>query len=130
MGSALQKPPRVLVVEDQMMLGMYIANLLEDFGCEAVGPVAHVVSALPIALHEPLDAALLDLYLVDETVEPIARVLERRGIPFAFISAYPRTAIPVHMRTHPYVGKPFIDGEIKALVARLVGSGGAKGASA
>jgi CheY-like chemotaxis protein len=130
MGAALPRPPRVLVVEDQMMLGMYIANLLEDFGCDVVGPIAHVVSALPIALHAPLDAALLDFYLVDETAEPIARVLERRAIPFAVISAYPRAAIPDHLRTHPFIGKPFIDGEIKSLVAGLVGLRGGSGAPA
>jgi len=120
MDSAERKPPRVLVVEDQMMLGMYIVNLLEDAGCTAVGPVAHVVTALPIALHEPLDAALLDVFLIDETVLPIAQALERRGIPFALISAYARDHIPTVLRTRPYLAKPFMDREIRALVSDLV----------
>jgi len=124
MGSALQEPPRVLVVEDQMMLGMYIVNLLEDAGCTAVGPVAHVVTALPIALHEPLDAALLDVFLIDETVLPIAQVLERRGIPFALISAYSREHIPASLRARPYLAKPFMDREIRSLVSDLVGRAG------
>jgi CheY-like chemotaxis protein len=110
----------VLVVEDQMMLGMYIVNLLEDAGCTAVGPLAHVVTALPIALHEPLDAALLDVFLIDETVLPIAQALERRGIPFALISAYSRDHIPSALRTRPYLAKPFMDREIKSLVSDLV----------
>jgi len=120
MDSAERKPPRVLVAEDQMMLGMYIVNLVEDAGCTAVGPLAHVVTALPIALHEPLDAALLDVFLIDETVLPIAQALERRGIPFALISAYARDHIPAALRTRPYLAKPFMDREIRALVSELV----------
>ena len=122
MGSAEQRPPRVLVVEDQMMLGMYIVNLLEDAGCTVIGPVAHVVTALPIALHEPLDAALLDIFLIDETVLPIAQVLERRGIPFALVSAYAPDHIPAELRTRPYLAKPFMDREIRSLVSGLVGA--------
>jgi CheY-like chemotaxis protein len=121
MGSAVLGSPRVLVVEDQMMLGMYIVNLLEDAGCTVVGPVAHVTTALPIALHEPLDAALLDVFLVDETVVPIAQALERRGIPFALISAYARDHLPAQLRSRPYLAKPFMDREVTALVSGLVG---------
>jgi len=121
MGSAPQRPPRILVVEDQMMLGMYIVNLLEDAGCSVIGPVAHVTTALPLALHEPLDAALLDVFLVDETVLPIAQALERRGIPFALISAYGRDHIPASLRTRPYLAKPFMDREVRSLVSGLVG---------
>ena len=121
MGSAVLGSPRVLVVEDQMMLGMYIVNLLEDAGCTVVGPVAHVTTALPIALREPLDAALLDVFLVDETVVPIALALERRGIPFALISAYARDHLPAQLRSRPYLAKPFMDREVTALVSGLVG---------
>jgi DNA-binding response OmpR family regulator len=124
MGSAGHRSPRVLVVEDQMMLGMYIVHLLEDAGCTVVGPMAHVTTALPIALHEPLDAALLDVFLIDETAVPIAFALERRGIPFALISAYGRAQIPAELRTRPYLAKPFMDREITALVSGLVGRAG------
>jgi CheY-like chemotaxis protein len=114
------RSPHVLIVEDQLMLGMYLATLLEDIGCKAVGPVAQVVTALPIAMKEPLDAALLDVYLADEPIEPIAAVLARRGIPFAFVTAYAPEKIPAAFRDRPLIRKPFLDEEVRSLVLALV----------
>jgi CheY-like chemotaxis protein len=120
MVSLVRPPPRVLVVEDQMLLALALTSLLEDIGCEAVGPVAQVVTALPIVMKEPLDAALLDIRLADESVEPIAAILERRGIPFAFVTGHSRDQIPVALRDRPYVGKPFSDSEIKTVLRELL----------
>ena len=50
MVSFVRPPPRVLVVEDQMPLALALTSLLEDMGCEGVGPVAQVVTALPIVM--------------------------------------------------------------------------------
>jgi len=120
MVSLVRPPPRVLVVEDQMLLALALASLLEDIGCEAVGPVAQVVTALPIVMKEPLDAALLDIRLADESVAPIAAVLIRRGIPFGFVTGHARDQIPIALRDRPFVSKPFSDGEIKTLLRELL----------
>src|SRR5919109_2257394 len=94
--------PRVLLVEDDVVLAMRMMGLLEDMGSAPVGPVSSVVTALPIALHEQLDAALLDVRLVDHSVEPVADVLERRGGPFSFVNARPRGPVPPPPRGGPY----------------------------
>jgi hypothetical protein len=103
------------------MLGLQLAAAVQDCGCEAVGPAGLVITALPMALREPLDAALLDIYLIDQTVEPVAEVLARRGIPFAFVTAYSRDRLPAVLQSRPWINKPFTDGEIKSLVGRLTG---------
>jgi DNA-binding response OmpR family regulator len=113
-------PPRILVVEDQLMLAMHLATMLEDIGCQVVGPVAQVVTALPMAMREPLDAALLDIYLADEPVQPIAAILARRGVPFAFVSAYSAEKLPPVFRDRPLLRKPFMDAEVETLVSRLL----------
>jgi CheY-like chemotaxis protein len=120
MVNPIRPPPRVLVVEDQMLLALALTSLLEDLGCEAVGPVAQVVAALPIVMKEPLDAALLDIRLADESAEPIAAILIGRSIPFAFVTGHSRDQIPVALRDRPYVGKPFSDSEIKMVVRELL----------
>src|SRR4030095_12815107 len=86
--------PRVLIVEDQITLALHVADVLENIGCEPVGPVSSVSAAFPIALHEHLDAALLDIYLIDQTVKPIADVLKSRGVAFAFMTAFTRLHLP------------------------------------
>src|SRR5262249_19810249 len=120
MESTRSTPPRVLVVEDQTLLGIYIGDLLADLGCEAVGPFCSVATSVPTALKEPFDAALLDVYLADESVQPIAEILERRGIPYAFVTSYNRDHLPAAMQARPFLNKPFTDGEIGALVGALL----------
>lgn len=115
--------PRVLIVEDQLMLGMQLAAAVQDCGCEPVGPTCLVITALPMALHEQLDAALLDVYLIDQTVEPVADVLVRRGIPFGFVTAYSRDHLPTALQSRPCINKPFTDQEIRSLVATLTAGG-------
>jgi CheY-like chemotaxis protein len=121
MQGTARRSPRVLVVEDQMTVAVYIATLLEDLGCAPVGPVGHVTTALPLALSEPLDAALLDIDLAGDSVEPIADVLERRNIPYALVTAYRRDRVPTRLQGRPYLSKPFMDREIATLVSNLVG---------
>ena len=114
------RKPRVLIVEDDTLAAMRIVDVLQGMGCEAVGPATLVVTALPMALHEQLDAGLLDVYLIGQTVGPVADVLERRGIPFAFVTAYARNHLPAAHRVRPYVSKPFTDHELQTAVEALV----------
>jgi len=110
---------RILIVEDQIMLALHVADVVEAMGCEPVGPVGSVSAALPIALHEPLAAALLDIRLTDQTVGPVADVLQRRAIPFAFMTAYTRVHLPAAHRARPFLCKPFTDDQLRAAVATL-----------
>jgi len=121
--------PRVLIVEDQLSVGMHLAAILEDCGCLPVGPVCTVTTALPLAIGEELDAALLDIYLIDQKVEPIAGVLQRRGIPFGFVTAYSREHLPPSFQTRPCITKPFTDREVRALVSALTGAASVAGST-
>lgn len=112
---------RVLITEDHLTVGMQIAGIVEDCGFEPVGPATTVLTALPLAMHELLTAALLDVYLIDQTVEPIAAVLERRGVPFGFVTAYSRNHLPSGLQARPCINKPFTDQDIRSMLARLTG---------
>jgi len=87
---------RVLVVEDEYLLAMDIANSLEDMGVEVIGPAASVNEALILIekRDEPLDAAVLDINLRNERVYPVADRLSDRGIPYVFTTGYDLAVIP------------------------------------
>jgi DNA-binding response OmpR family regulator len=110
---------RVLIVEDQLLIALSVATLLEDAGYEPVGPASQVTTAIVIALKEPLDAALLDVDLEGQSSQPVAEILTRRRIPFAVVTSYERARLPTVMSGSPYIRKPFTDDEIKAVVARM-----------
>jgi hypothetical protein len=119
--ASLHRAPRVLIAEDQVILALHVADVIENIGCEPVGPFSSVSGGLPVALHEDLDAALLDIYLVDQTVKPIADVLQSRRIGFAFMTAFTRLHLPETHRSRPFLRKPFTDRQLSEIVKMLIG---------
>src|SRR5216684_9056222 len=98
---------RVLVVEDQFLVSLATINLLESIGCEIVGPAAHLAVAIKLAQSETLDAAVLDIDIAGEMVWPAAEELQRRAVPFLFLSAYtPLIVFPALFTAAPRLDKP------------------------
>jgi DNA-binding response OmpR family regulator len=98
---------RVLVVEDQMIIALEIAGMLVDLGCQVVGPVGDIRSALEMVHDEPLDAAILDVSLDGEMVFPVALELRARDVSFVFATGYGAGSLPKEWRDVPRLEKPF-----------------------
>ena len=101
---------RVLVVEDNLLLAEVTKLLLEESGCQVVGPAGWLQRGLELAKHKPLDGALLDINLHGEMSFPIAEVLSARGVPFVFVTGYEdRSIVPLAYRSAPRLDKPVAD---------------------
>jgi DNA-binding NtrC family response regulator len=74
---------RVLIVEDDAILLMDLESMLRGAGAQTLG-CRTVGEGLAAAEIEGISAAVLDVRVRDVTVEPIARRLTQRGIPFIF----------------------------------------------
>ena len=109
----------MLVVEDEMLLAMDIEALLEEQGCEVLGPGSNVKRALAVLEADQPDAASLDMNLNGELSAPVAAVLRERKIPFVVVTGYTgkHREDPV-FRDAPLLKKPYDSGE---LVRTLVG---------
>lgn len=75
---------RILVAEDEVIIALELKAILCDAGADVVGPMHTVSQALAAASQGDLSAAILDITLGRSSIVPVARVLARRGIPFAF----------------------------------------------
>ena len=98
---------RVLIVEDEILIGMMIEDILTDLGCAIAGPCGSVASALDMIETGAPDVAVLDVNLAGEKVYPVAAALLRRHIPFMFLSGYGEDAIPAEHPDWPVCPKPF-----------------------
>ncbi|MEQ8709699.1 MAG: response regulator [Rhodospirillales bacterium] len=99
---------RILVVEDEMLAAMELADILESRECTIVGPVASLKNALPLAEGEEYDAAILDITLRDGDVFPLAQWLKDREIPFIFATAYGSSAgLTKDFMDYTLVPKPY-----------------------
>ena len=111
---------RVLVVEDEWLVAMLVEDMLTDAGCVVIGPFSRVTEGLSAARVETLDIALLDVNVAGEQVFPVAHALERRGIPFLFMTGYGHAALPrdrPDWEAHP---KPFQTIQLVKCLARKI----------
>ena len=101
---------RVLVVEDESLIAMLLEDMLEEAGCQLVGPFATLQPALDACANERFDAALIDLNLAGESADPIIDRLVERAIPFAVVTGDPHTEHG--QRATAVLAKPFVMNEL------------------
>lgn len=111
---------RILVVEDDYLVASLIQDVLEAAGCIVSGPIPRLPQAVGAAETDVCDAAVLDVNLGGKQVFPVAAVLSRRHIPFAFVTGYGAAALPDEHHDRPMIRKPFRNDELLSVVAGLV----------
>jgi len=79
---------RILLVEDDAIIALDLAQSMAEAGYDVLGPAARVAEALDLLRDSGCDAAVLDINLGEETSEAVAIELERRSIPFVTLSGY------------------------------------------
>jgi len=116
--------PRILVVEDEVLIGVLLQQMLDELGCECLGPIIHLNTAVEHAGSDAFDAAILDLIIHGEHAYPVADILVERGIPFGFASGVPRGGLDRKWASYPFLAKPFLIDDVRTFVTRiLTGSG-------
>ncbi len=112
---------RVLVVEDEVLIALEIADELTNAGCTVLGPARRLEAAMAFAHGEELDAALLDVNLAGHFVWPVAEALASRNIPFLFLTGFgPELEFPPAFAAARRLEKPVMPGAVaKALTVLL-----------
>lgn len=124
-GSAMRPPSRLtgkrfLVVEDEALIALNFASMLERAGAEVARPVGTEKEALLAIEQGRFDGALLDANLHGRPVDEIAAALTRHNIPFIFVTGYGREGLPTSFQHVPVLGKPFSDQELIEAAADMV----------
>lgn len=99
--------PRILVVEDEVMIALLIADTLESNGFEVVGPCQTVSQALAkLGIQGCCDAVVLDANLRNESSVPVAQELVKLAIPFVVATGYNLSQLPAELAAAPVLAKP------------------------
>lgn len=106
-GAAPGGARRILVVEDELLIGMLLEDMLRDLGHEVVATASRLDEALELAQVVEVDAAILDVNLNGQAIYPVAEVLAGRGIPFVFATGYGERGLPPSLQQRPTLQKPF-----------------------
>ena len=111
---------RILVAEDESLIALELESMLQNFGCEVVGPVSSLEEVLEY--HGPLDGALLDVNLRGEQIFKILPKLTNGGLKLILTSGYGDvTLFPAAFRNLPRIAKPFGERELRRICERVFG---------
>jgi CheY-like chemotaxis protein len=110
---------RVLVVEDEALIAVLAEDMLIDLGATVIGPASSVAQGLDLAEREMIDAAVLDVNLRSETIEPIVERLNTLQIPFLFATGYGETSLSKAAGA-PVIEKPYTREALAKALSQIV----------
>jgi PAS domain S-box-containing protein len=113
---------KILLVEDEVIVGLFMQDLLKESGFEPSEPHRTLADAIAAANAERFDAAVLDMNLNGEQVYPLADRLTQQSVPFVFVTGYAATVVVERFSHIPLLQKPIEPQMLSALLDRLTSS--------
>src|SRR6476469_3033445 len=111
---------RVLLVEDEPLVSMMLADMLSAFGHKVDGPYSRFSDAILAAKSNNLHAGILDVNMGGEKTYAVADILTNRKIPSAFVTGYGPDAIVSAFAHAPVLQKPIEAAKLHALLQQIV----------
>ena len=110
---------RILIVEDEPWVAMDLEMIIIELVTATV-VVEGSIAATKGMLHEALDFAFLDVEVTNGKTFEIAQILERKHVPFVFVSGSPQDQLPLELRSVPFIPKPFYPAQIERVLQAIV----------
>jgi DNA-binding NtrC family response regulator len=108
---------RVLVVEDEALIGIDLGDMLASIGARDVTLCANCDEAERAIFTEDFALAVLDVELGGESCERLVPLLEYRKVPFIITTGFMRKSLPAALQNRPYVTKPVNSEDLAAAIA-------------
>ena len=115
----------VMLVEDEPMIALMVADMVEEQGFAVAGIFRANGEALAFLRDHRPHLAIVDYALTDGPAAPIARKLKENGTPFCVISGHHRSVAGSLFDDVAWVDKPFSQDQLcSALRACLAQAAG------
>jgi CheY-like chemotaxis protein len=103
------RPPggSVFLVEDEVMIRMMVADMLEELGYSVAAEAGEINEAIRLAQTTEFDLAILDVNVNGKVISPVAELIKARNRPFIFATGYGSSGLPEEYRDRPALQKPF-----------------------
>jgi PAS domain S-box-containing protein len=115
-GSDLAFGRKLLLVEDEALIGILIHDMLVDWGFAPSEPHVRLEDAIAAAKYGGFDGAILDMNLNGKPVYPLAELLEAQSVPFVFLTGYGQHAVDKRFAHYPVLQKPVAPEALKAVL--------------
>jgi two-component system, response regulator PdtaR len=114
-----RKPLRILIVEDEILIGLELESLLQDFGHEVVGIAASSDDALTLGRDLNPDLAFVDIHLADgPTGVDVARHLSaQHQVTVIFMTANSKRIPEDFAGARGVIAKPYTERGVREALA-------------
>src|SRR3984893_17300529 len=97
----------VFLVEDEVMIRMMVADMLEELGYSVAAEAGEINEAIRLAQSTEFDLAILDVNVNGRVISPVAELIRARKRPFIFATGYGSSGPSAELTDHPRVQKHF-----------------------
>ena len=105
-----QRPTKVLIIEDEPLIAMDIAQIVQDLGHTVCGTAARKDEALAVAKEKTPGLVLADIQLKegDSGIETVQEILRSIDVPVVFVTGFPERLLtgeglePAFLVTKPF----------------------------
>lgn len=111
---------RVLVIEDEALVGMLLEDMLQDIGCASVELISRFDEGLRAAQDGHFNLAVLDVNLDGVISFPIAEQLIARNIPLVFATGYGSVGMDPSYAHVPTLQKPFFFKDLEQAIQQAL----------
>jgi two-component sensor histidine kinase/DNA-binding response OmpR family regulator len=111
---------RLLLVEDELVVGTFMHDLLQTIGYRTTRPIGRLADAIHAANSERFEGAILDMNLNGEIVYPLAELLEAQRVPFVFVTGYAPRGLDPRFGAVPVLQKPVAEEDLARTLRTLL----------
>jgi CheY-like chemotaxis protein len=112
---------RVFLVEDEGLIRLMLAEMIEELGHQIVAEAGSIESALPLAETAAFDIAILDVNIDGYYIDKVAQTIVRRGLPFIFVTGYAKAGLPPAFIDRPHLQKPCLPEMLRREITSALG---------
>jgi CheY-like chemotaxis protein len=115
---------RVLIIEDDPMIGLDIEGIVTRLGHAVTGIARTRSDAVDLALKQPPDLVLADVQLADNSsgIDAVNEILGAfSGLPVIFVTGYPEKLL-TGLKPEPafLIAKPFSEDQVRSAVSQAM----------
>lgn len=114
---------RVLVVDDNYLIGEGLCAAIRGAGAVPIGPVGRAAEAIRVAEQEELDGVLLEVRLHErDDGMQVAEYLRAKAVPIVLVTGYDRADLDPRLEDLPYLSKPPLPADLVEQAAAAFGA--------
>src|SRR5260370_2507262 len=96
----------VFLVEDEVMIRMMVADMLEELGYRVAAEAGEIGEAIRLVQCTDFDLAILDVNVNGKVISPVADLIKALNRPFTFATGYASSPPPHEYPSRPALHNP------------------------